>query len=159
MARLYLDTKPTQREERDQRTIGRCGTRVVPVSTNRHRRPPPMPGPIHRSAWPEEAFEPSPGSEDPCRSCSLFFSFDQEPLAFSFLFLCARSRLHGGRATSCQRSANYPCTTWRDVAFLATRETYRTISPRRLRYAVESGPSWFFGHFIAVTRTSLATGT
>lgn len=65
----YLDTKATQREERDQGTIGRCGTRVVPASTNRHRRPPPMPGPIHRSGLAKrKAFEPSPGSEDPCRS-------------------------------------------------------------------------------------------
>lgn len=102
----YLDTKATQREERDQGTIGRCGTRVVPASTNRHRRPPPMLGPIHRSGLTKrKAFEPSPRIG---RSLSI-------PLSLSLSLLSLRgfspspllplpppgeASLHGGRETS-----------------------------------------------------------
>lgn len=102
----YLDTKATQREERDQGTIGRCGTRVVPASTNRHRRPPPMPGPIHRSGLTKrKAFEPSPRigrSLSIPLSLSLFFPFAASPLLLSFLFLLQVK-------PACMADAKPPC--------------------------------------------------
>lgn len=64
---------------------------------------------------------------DPCRSRFLSSSPPTAASrAFSFLFLPAcvharvytRRRLHGGRATSATRSANYPCTTWRNLRLL-----------------------------------------
>lgn len=110
MARLYLDTKATQREERDQRTIGRCGTRVVPVSTNRHRRPPPMPGPIHRSGLAKR--RPSKRRQDRKILVDPILSFLLLRLALlasspSLLPPPRCSSLHGGRATSCQLSMHH----------------------------------------------------
>lgn len=127
----YLDTKATQREERDQGTIGRCGTRVVPASTNRHRRPPPMPGPIHRSGLAKrKAFEPSPGSEDPCRSLlslslSLFFPFAASRL-LSFLFLQVNQPAWRTR----NLLANYPCTTWTNLTRVLQPDPFRILCLR-----------------------------
>lgn len=109
MARLYLDTKATQREERDQRTIGRCGTRVVPASTNRHRRPPPVPGPIHRSGLakrrPSNRRQDRKILVDPVLSSSS--SSSRASRLLLLLPLPWRNSLHGGQPTSCQLSMHH----------------------------------------------------
>lgn len=123
MAGPYLDTEATQREERDQGTIGRCGTRVVPASTNRHRRPPPMPGPIHRSGLAKrKAFEPSPGSEDPCRSSFSLSHFPASRL-LSFLFLQVNQPAWRTR----NLLANYPCTTWTNLTRVLPPDPFRIL--------------------------------
>lgn len=87
------------RERRNQRTIGRWCTRVVPVPANRHCWPPPGSGPIHRSARPGKAL----GSK----------SREDREILVDLLSLphlanvCKHIPIHGGRTTIGQLSTRH----------------------------------------------------
>lgn len=100
-----------ERGETNQRLV-ETGTRVVPGTANRHRRPPLGSGPIHRSGPGPSRARSREDRGDPCQYILSLLS-PPAPLPsscppFARNVVCKR---HGPMADA-QRSANYPRATW-----------------------------------------------